>query len=38
MDNAGREWIVRPNKGYAKRWSSHRYNRLWTSNLGESQR
>jgi hypothetical protein len=38
MDNAGREWIVRPNKGSAKRWSSHRYHRLFTSNLGESQR
>jgi hypothetical protein len=28
MDNAGREWIIRPHMGYAKRRRSYRYNRM----------
>ena len=31
MDNAGREWIIQPHKGYAKRWTSHRFHRMLRS-------
>jgi hypothetical protein len=37
-DNAGREWIVRSHKGYAKRWSSHKFRRLLASAPGQGQR